>query len=64
MDLTFPKVPQHTRAGLEDFKVHHVQRLLDAGLRVVLMVDDLPTLPAVMAAVGVPTLSVRPPYGA
>lgn len=50
-------------AGLEDFKVHHVRTLLDAGLRVVLVVDDLPTLPAAMAAIGVPTLSVRPPYG-
>jgi hypothetical protein len=48
-------------AGLEEFKVHHVRTLLSSGLRVVLMVDDLPTLPPVMAEIGVPTLSVRPP---
>ncbi len=48
--------------GLEEFKVHHVRSLLERGEKVVLVIDDLPTLPAAMAAVGVPTLSVRPPY--
>jgi len=49
--------------GLEEFKIHHVRSLLDRGERVVLMIDDMPTLPqAMMDAVGIPTLSIRPPY--
>lgn len=51
-------VPQ----GLEEFKVHHVQRLKDLGYEVALVVDDLPSLADAMSAIGVPTLTVRPPY--
>jgi len=51
-------------ADLGEFKVHHVQRLLERGDRVVLVVDDLPVLPVAMAkaGLGVPVLTVRPPY--
>lgn len=51
-------------AGLEDFKVHHVTALLEGGEQVALMIDDLPQLPDALASLGVPVLTVRPPYGA
>lgn len=50
-------------AALDAFKVHHVAALIDRGERVALVIDDLPSLPAAMAPLGVPVLSVRPPYG-
>lgn len=53
-------VPQ----GLEEFKVHHVQRLKDLGYEVALVVDDLPSLADAMSVIGVSTLTVRPPYRA
>jgi len=49
-------------AGLEDFKVHHVGGLVGRGEQVALMVDDLPSLPVAMQLLGVPVLTVRPPY--
>jgi len=49
-------------AGLEDFKVHHVGGLVERGEQVALMVDDLPGLPVAMQLLGVPVLTVRPPY--
>jgi len=48
--------------GLEDFKVHHVGGLVGRGEQVALMVDDLPSLPVAMQLLGVPVLTVRPPY--
>lgn len=48
--------------GLEDFKVHHVGGLVGRGEQVALMVDDLPSLPPAMQLLGVPVLTVRPPY--
>lgn len=48
--------------GLEDFKVHHVAALIEQGEQVALVVDDLPGLPAAMESLGVPVLTVRPPY--
>jgi ribonuclease J len=49
-------------AGLADFKVHHVAALLERGENVALVIDDMPGLPAAMAPLGVPVLTVRPPY--
>jgi ribonuclease J len=49
--------------GLEDFKIHHVAALLESGEQVALVIDDLPQLPDTMAALGVPVLTVKPPYG-
>lgn len=49
-------------AGLADFKVHHVGALLERGEQVALVIDDMPGLPAAMEALGVPVLTVRPPY--
>lgn len=51
-------------AGLAEFKVHHVAALLERGEQVALVVDDLPGLPDAMEPLGVPVLTVRPPYGA
>ena len=48
--------------GLEDFKVHHVGAIVGRGEQVALMVDDLPSLPPAMQLLGVPVLTVRPPY--
>jgi ribonuclease J len=49
--------------GLEDFKVHHVASIVRRGDEVALMVDDLPGLPvAMMESLGIPVLTVRPPY--
>jgi ribonuclease J len=50
-------------AGLADFKVHHVGALLERGERVTLVIDDMPGLPEAMKPLGVPVLTVRPPYG-
>ncbi|MGH3001116.1 MAG: MBL fold metallo-hydrolase [Gaiellaceae bacterium] len=49
-------------AGLAEFKVHHVGALLARGENVALVIDDMPGLPAAMAPLGVPVLTVRPPY--
>jgi ribonuclease J len=49
-------------AGLAEFKVHHVATLLEQGEHVALMIDDMPGLPAAMEPLGVPVLTVRPPY--
>jgi hypothetical protein len=49
-------------AGLAEFKVHHVSALLERGENVALVIDDMPGLPAAMAPLGVPVLTVRPPY--
>lgn len=49
-------------AGLADFKVHHVGALLQRGEQVALVIDDMPGLPAAMESLGVPVLTVRPPY--
>jgi ribonuclease J len=49
-------------AGLAEFKVHHVGTLLARGEEVALLIDDMPGLPAAMAPLGVPVLTVRPPY--
>jgi hypothetical protein len=48
--------------GLAEFKVHHVGALLSRGENVALVIDDMPGLPAAMAPLGVPVLTVRPPY--
>lgn len=50
-------------AGLAEFKVHHVGLLLARGERVTLVIDDMPGLPDAMKPLGVPVLTVRPPYG-
>jgi len=49
-------------AGLAEFKVHHVATLLARGEHVALVIDDMPGLPPAMAPLGVPVLTVRPPY--
>lgn len=49
-------------AGLAEFKVHHVSALLERGENVALVIDDMPGLPAAMAPLGVPVLTIRPPY--
>jgi ribonuclease J len=49
-------------AGLAEFKVHHVGALLERGEQVALVIDDMPGLPAAMEPLGVPVLTVRPPY--
>lgn len=49
-------------AGLEDFKAHHVGEIVRRGDKVALMVDDLPSLPEALQSLGVPVLTVRPPY--
>jgi ribonuclease J len=49
-------------AGLAEFKVHHVGALLAGGENVALVIDDMPGLPEAMAPLGVPVLTVRPPY--
>jgi ribonuclease J len=50
-------------AGLAEFKVHHVGALLERGERVTLVIDDMPGLPEAMKPLGIPVLTVRPPYG-
>lgn len=49
--------------GLEEFKAHHVAALIERGETVELVIDDLATLPAALAPLGIPVLTVRPPYG-
>ena len=49
--------------GLEEFKAHHVAALIERGETVELVIDDLTTLPATLAPLGIPVLTVRPPYG-
>ena len=49
-------------AGLADFKVHHVAELVARGEQVALVIDDMPGLPAALEPLGVPVLTVRPPY--
>ena len=49
-------------AGLAEFKVHHVGALLERGEQVALVIDDMPGLPAALEPLGVPVLTVRPPY--
>jgi ribonuclease J len=49
-------------SGLSEFKAHHVATLLERGEQVVLVIDDLPVLPAALEPLGVPVLTVRPPY--
>ena len=49
-------------AGLTEFKLHHVGALLERGEQVALVIDDMPGLPAAMEPLGVPVLTVRPPY--
>ena len=49
-------------AGLAEFKVHHVAALLERGEQVALVIDDMPGLPAALEPLGVPVLTVRPPY--
>lgn len=49
-------------AGLAEFKAHHVAALLARGEQVALVVDDMPGLPAALAPLDVPVLTVRPPY--
>lgn len=49
-------------AALADFKVHHVAALLARGEQVTLVIDDMPGLPAAMEPLGIPVLTVRPPY--
>jgi hypothetical protein len=49
--------------GLEEFKAHHVAALIERGETVELVIDDLPTLPATLESLGIPVLTVRPPYG-
>jgi ribonuclease J len=49
--------------GLEEFKAHHVAALIERGENVELVIDDLPTLPAALEPLGIPVLTVRPPYG-
>lgn len=50
--------------GLDQFKIHHLRNLLERGEQVTLVVDDLPSLPESIAGagLGVPVLTVRPPY--
>ena len=50
-------------AGLEDFKAHHVAALIARGETVELVIDDLRTLPEALEPLGVPVVTVRPPYG-
>lgn len=49
-------------SGLAEFKVHHVAALLERGEQVTLVIDDMPGLPAALEPLGVPVLTVRPPY--
>ena len=49
--------------GLAEFKAHHVAALIERGEQVALVIDDLPILPEALAPLGVPVLTVRPPYG-
>lgn len=47
--------------GLAAYKVRRIQRIIDAGAPVELMVDDDPAVASALAAVDVPVLTVRPP---
>jgi len=49
--------------GLEQFKAEHVARLIERGETVELVIDDLRTLPETLDPLGIPVLTVRPPYG-
>ncbi|MGH9061810.1 MAG: hypothetical protein ACRDZY_20200, partial [Acidimicrobiales bacterium] len=52
-------------SDLHEFKIHHLRTLVEAGHQLDLVIDDLPGLPAAVAeaGLGVPVLTVRPPYG-
>ena len=49
-------------AALEDFKVHHVGEIVRRDGEVALMIDDLPGVRDAMRGLGVPVVTVRPPY--
>jgi ribonuclease J len=49
-------------SGLAAFKAHHVAALIERGEHVTLVIDDMPGLSTALAPLGVPVLTVRPPY--